>query len=649
MTIKDCPAIMRQQAEENKKDQYIAVTRCMLEPDISAMTDKERKRYANVLKDVLEVMDFQIYELYRELGDRYAAVLNLLWASSRTSDEELAPLVRFGSERHLVCADWFVRDTVLPTDLSGLDELPLKLLLATSRSATIEICGAGKYHTDFAYRLLVNGREAPSDQTVIVSVYDLLPDHPYEIVVMREDRKAAGCITIRTKHEKCTLNVKDFGAKGDGVSDDTHCLQGAILSCPDQGRVLIPAGTYRFKSLFLKSHQFLELAEGAELLAIPEREGLCRFPGNLPASDRRDGLNGEEYLLGTWEGNPLPMFSALICGIGVTDVYLYGRGTINGAAAKDNWWKDPKQMNMAYRPRLFFIKDCSFVYLQGLQLMNSPSWTIHPFFSKDLGFYNLRVENPFDSPNTDGLDPESCRGVEVAGVAFSLGDDCIAVKSGKIYVGRTYKTPSESIRIHHCLMENGHGAVTIGSEMAGGVKNLTVEDCDFSHTDRGLRIKTRRGRGRDAVLDRIIFRNIHMDHVMTPFVVNAFYYCDPDGKTDYVQSRETFPVDERTPLIRRLEFEDIEAENCHVAAAYVEGLPEAKIEEVIFRHIRVTYADQPKCDVPAMSSGVEAVSRRGIFIRNVRRLSCDQVSVVGCEGPAWDVDGVEEKLITEKE
>ncbi|MBR4993653.1 MAG: glycoside hydrolase family 28 protein, partial [Lachnospiraceae bacterium] len=231
---------------------------------------------------------------------------------------------------------------------------------------------------------------------------------------------------------------------------------------------------------------------------------------------------------------------------------------------------------------------------------------------------------------------------EIAGVSFSLGDDCIAVKSGKIYMGRKFKKPSESIRVHNCLMENGHGAVTIGSEMAGGVKNLTVEDCTFKNTDRGLRIKTRRGRGRDAVLDRIIFRNIKMDHVMTPFVVNSFYFCDPDGKTDYVQSREVYPVDERTPLIKRLEFEDIDATNCHVAAAYVEGLPEAKIEELIMRHINVSYAENPKCDVPAMSLGVEKSSKRGVFIKNVKRVFLDHVDINGAEGEAFAIENVDE-------
>lgn len=156
--------------------------------------------------------------------------------------------------------------------------------------------------------------------------------------------------------------------------------------------------------------------------------------------------------------------------------------------------------------------------VQGITVRNSPSWNIHPYFSDHLRFFDLKVLNPKDSPNTDGLDPESCQDVEIAGVYFSLGDDCIAVKSGKIYMGSTYKRPSKDISIRRCCMRDGHGSVTIGSEMAGGVKNLTVKDCMFLHTDRGLRIKTRRGRGKDAVVDGIVFEHIRMDHVMTPFL-----------------------------------------------------------------------------------------------------------------------------------
>ncbi|MBO5523254.1 MAG: glycoside hydrolase family 28 protein, partial [Roseburia sp.] len=402
-------------------------------------------------------------------------------------------------------------------------------------------------------------------------------------------------------------------------------------------RVLVPKGTYRITSLFLKSGLNLELAEGAELKAETDRNAYPKFPALIESYDETD-----EYNLGTWEGNPLPMFAGIITGISVENVRIYGKGTINGNASKENWWHNPKVMVGAFRPRLFFISHCKNVTLQGVKFCNSPSWTLHPYFSDDLKFYNLTVENPSDSPNTDGLDPESCKNVEIAGIRFSLGDDCIAVKSGKIYMGRKHKTPSENLHIRQCLMENGHGAVTVGSEMAGGVKNLIVEECLFRHTDRGLRIKTRRGRGKDAVLDNIAFKKINMDHVMTPFVVNSFYFCDPDGKTEYVQSREAMPVDDRTPEIKRLDFEDIDAKNCHVAAAHFDGLPEQKIEEIIMKNVSVTYAGNPKCDVPAMSAGVEPCSRKGIFANNVKKLVLENVSINGQEGEEMTLLGVDE-------
>ena len=129
---------------------------------------------------------------------------------------------------------------------------------------------------------------------------------------------------------------------------------------------------------------------------------------------------------------------------------------------------------------------------------------------------------------------------------------------------------------------------------------------------------------------------------MTPFVVNSFYFCDPDGRTEYVQSREPMEVDERTPSVRRLVFENINAANCHVAAAYFEGLPERKIEEIIMKNITVTYAENPKWDVPAMSEGVEACSLKGIFANNVKKLILKNVSITGQKGEAVTLNNVDE-------
>lgn len=512
--------------------------------------------------------------------------------------------------------------------------MEISLMMHTARSAVIEIRDGGRYYTKKPYRVCVNGEELMTTEKTITSLNGLIPDTLHKVEVFDGDKKE-GDISFRTDYEFVTLDVRSFGAKGDGVQDDTHFIQTAILACPDNGRVLIPEGVYRITSLFLKSHLRLELAKGAELRAFTEPEKFSVLPGMIQSYDEED-----QYNLGSWEGNPLNVYAAIVCGINVEDVVIYGQGTINGNASRQDWWG--RKYKSVFRPRLFFINNCKKVTLSGVKVCNSPSWTLHPYFSEDLRFIDLFIQNPADSPNTDGCDPESCKNVEILGVHFSVGDDCIAVKSGKIYMGRKYKKPSENIMIRQCLMEDGHGAVTLGSEMAGGIVNLTVEDCVFRRTDRGLRIKTRRGRGKDAIISNILFKNLTLDHVMTPLVVNSFYFCDPDGRTPYVQSREVYPVDDKTPSIRKMVFENMTCTNCHVAAAYFDGLPEQKIEEIVMKDISFGYAENPKEGVPAMSEGVPKSTKRGLFARNVAKLTLENIRIEGQDGPDYEFEGVDE-------
>lgn len=649
------PDVMRKQAEEGKMDRYMEITRCLLDADAKITDAKERCLYIKALLDTISEMDFQVYELYRSLTDAFRSNAKCLlsveqWTVlSDESKETLSETIQRACTMGILNPEKY-SETCCSVEQNASDQkemecaqkFRLKVLMKSPRSVSFEIQDGGYYYTIGTYQIFLNGKRAGETRKVVTSLFDLKPETVYHLQILNEDGICLAETEFTTEYEFVTLNVKDFGAKGDGISNDTSFIQAAILSCPENGRVLVPAGVYKITSLFLKSNLRLELAEGAELSADTIRENFPRFPGVLQSYDEKS-----EYHLGTWEGNPLPVFTSIITGVYVENVLIYGKGTINGNASKENWWKDPKALDIAYRPRLFFINHCRNVVLQGITCCNSPSWTLHPFFSDDLGFYDVFVNNPSDSPNTDGLDPESCKHVNIAGVHFSLGDDCIAVKAGKIYMGKTYKRSTEYVSIRHCLMERGHGAVTIGSEMAGGVKNLVVEQCEFSNTDRGLRIKTRRGRGRDAVVDRVIFRDIQMDHVMTPFVANSFYCCDPDGTTSYVQSREVMPVDERTPEIRTLIFENIEAKNCHVAAAYFDGLPEKKIEEIIMKNVSVSYAENPMEGEPSMAVGVKTCVRKGVFANNVKKLCLDHVNISGQLGEAFELSGIDELMKTE--
>ena len=512
--------------------------------------------------------------------------------------------------------------------------MELKVICMTARSATLETEAGQIFEFDTQGEVYVNGSLYQRTNRVIFSLFGLKPDTEYEVCLKRDGAEAR--TVFRTDYEFVTINVKEFGAKGDGLQDDTGFIQAAILACPKNGRVLIPKGTYRITSLFLKSHIRLELGAGAVLAADTDRFKYPRLPGMIESYDET-----EDYNLGTWEGNPLPMFAGIINGIEVENVVIYGEGLIDGQASFENWWKDAGTMRGAFRPRMVFLERCKDITLQGFYLKNSPAWVLHPYFSQGLRFLDLDIENPADSPNTDGLDPESCKDVEITGLHFSLGDDCIAVKSGKIYMGRRYKTPSENIEIRQCLMENGHGAVTVGSEVGAGVKAVRVRDCLFRHTDRGLRVKTRRGRGKDSVLSDISFQHIVMDHVMTPFVVNSFYFCDPDGKTEYVQCRESLPADERTPEIQNLSFTDIKAANCHAAASFLCGLPEQKIRKIELRNVDISFAEQAREGVPAMMEGVSACSRQGFTVMNVDTLVCENVTITGQKGDAFIMSNIE--------
>ena len=503
----------------------------------------------------------------------------------------------------------------------------MKSLFVSSRSCTVLLDAEGDYYAKAPRRLFLNGEELEKEENrSVFSLYGLWPDTEYTLEAWQGDEKESE-LTFRTEKEFCALNVKRFGAQGNGEKDDTNAIQAAILACPPAGRVLIPEGNYKTGPLFLKSHITIEFKPGARLALKTDRTEFPVLPGMTRTTDEEG-----EYLLGSWEGNPLDAFASAITGIGVEDVRIIGEGIIDGCAPDGDWWLNPKIKRIAYRPRLFYLKDCKDITMQGVTFRNSPAWNLHPTFSENLSILNVRIEAPAVSPNTDGFDPESCKHIRMLGTVFSVGDDCIALKAGKIYTGMRYHTPCEDIEIAYCCMLDGHGGVTVGSEMAGGVKHVRVHHCYMRGNDRGLRIKTRRGRGKYAVIDDICFSDVRMEGVKTPLVVNAMYFCDPDGHSDYVQSREKQPVDDTTPTVGSIRFERVNAQGCEACVGYILGLPERPVKEILLKDSVFTFNPDGKAMVPAMASGVEECKRRGVIAHFVDSLSLTNVRMEGVEG-----------------
>ncbi len=506
-------------------------------------------------------------------------------------------------------------------------------LYVSSVSACFELENANPYYSEAAYDVTVNGAPALMGvRTNVFSLFDLEPGTEYSVAVGEDT------IFFTTLEESGCISVKDFFAVGDGITDDTAAIQNAIDCCPIGGRVTVPAGTYHIRPLVLKSDMTLELKAGAVLLGDTCEEHYSILPGEIP-----DGVTGAMRQISSWEGAPFPCRQSLISAHSARNISIVGQGVIDGNAVNSTWWINVKTRKIG-RPKLVFLNNCENIRFHGILGRNSACWHFHPFFSKNVHFYHTAVEAPKDSPNTDGTDPESCDDVRYIGMRFSVGDDAIAIKSGKMYMGMKYQTPATNHLVRNCLMEHAHGAMVLGSEMSGGVRDLTVSQCYFKHTDRGLRIKTRRGRGKYAVIDGVEFSNIRMDNVMAPLVMNMYYFCDPDGHDEIVWSKEPHPVDDGTPYLGSFLFRDMECTDCEWAAGYFYGLTEQPIGSVAIENVNFAFKDDAQAGMPAMMDFIDEECKRGLYFNCVRKVSLKNVTMSGQQGDRLITVNVDEVM-----
>lgn len=504
--------------------------------------------------------------------------------------------------------------------------MKLTVFQVFARAATIELNTDTRYFAPEGTELFLNGEKQKAPETNVFTLFSLQPATEYSVEVLFPDGSREHAV-FTTKNESAFISVKDVGATGDGRTDDTESMAAAIAMCPEDGTVYVPAGEYAVRPLFMKSHMTLYLEKGARLLASAQQTDYPLLPGVV----RKTGDWEQEYNFGSWEGNPLDQYASLITALSVEDFALIGEGTLDGNGEAGGWWLDPKVRHGAWRPNIIFMNGCSKVTLCGVTVTNSPCWTVHPYYSDDVRILNLFIKNPDVSPNTDGIDPQSCRRVLILGTKISVGDDCIAIKSGKLYMAEAHFRRTEDVEVRNCYFERGHGGVTIGSEAACGVTDVRVSKSIFKNTDRGLRIKTRRGRGEKSELSGIDFHDLTMDGVRMPFTVNMFYFCDPDGHSPYVQDQEARPVDEMTPCVGSIRISDVDIENADVVTACIYGLPERPVEAVSIENVRVSYRPPAgrKPGLPVMMDDFPEMSGESLYMNNVNRLVIKNFTVSG--------------------
>jgi polygalacturonase len=431
----------------------------------------------------------------------------------------------------------------------------------------------------------------------------------------------------RPRFPSGVYDVRAFGAVGDGITKNTDAFRMTIAAAVAKGggHVYVPAGRWVTGPIHLASNVNLHVAENAEILFSQD------FKDYLPVVFSR------------WEGLELMNYSPLVYAKDCENVAVTGKGKLDGRGQV--WWPWKKTQKDAakrlydmasagtppekrifgtegdLRPSFIQTVGCKNVLIEGITITSGPMWTIHPVYSENVVVRRVTVQT--DGPNNDGCNPDSSKNVLVEDSFFSTGDDCVVIKAGLNEDGWRVGRPSENIVVRRLRGERGHGGVVIGSEMSGGVKNVFVDDCEFIGTDRGLRIKSMRGRG--GVIENIFYQNVrHVDLRLFDVEMTTFY-----------ASSTLVPLTQKPPLIRNVQVKNVTGNGGKTAAEIV-GLPELAIQDVSFENVTISSENGVRCtdceNIRFTNTKVTPKTGRAFRLENARQVTIDR----SCAGAASD-------------
>ncbi|XP_058082731.1 probable polygalacturonase [Magnolia sinica] len=337
------------------------------------------------------------------------------------------------------------------------------------------------------------------------------------------------------------VTITEFGAVGDGITLNTNAFVNAIFylhSFADKGgaQLFVPAGRWLTGSFSLISHLTLHLDEGAVILGSTDSSDWPVIDP-LPSYGRGRELPGRRH-------------QSLIYGYNLTDVVITGEnGTVDGQGCV--WWDWFTNHTLNYtRPHLVEFMHSTEVVISNLTFSNSPFWAIHPVYCSQVHVHNVTILAPLDSPNTDGIDPDSSNDVCIEDCYIRTGDDLISIKSGWDEYGISYARPSSNITIRRITGETPSSAgVALGSEMSGGISEIHILGLQLFNSKSGIRIKTAPGRG--GYIRNVYISNVIMTNVEIAIRFSSQYGEHPDDKYD----------PKALPIINRITFNDMIGEN----------------------------------------------------------------------------------------
>ncbi|MDR1527737.1 MAG: glycoside hydrolase family 28 protein [Dysgonamonadaceae bacterium] len=434
------------------------------------------------------------------------------------------------------------------------------------------------------------------------------------------------------------VSITQYGGVGDGIQLNTQAFADAMvdLSGKGGGTLLVPSGIWHTGPIVFRSNINLHLEKGALILFTTDKdaypvietsyEGITAYRCQSPLSGRNlenIAITGEGSINGSGEAwRPLKRDK-------VTERH-WRQVTGSGGILKtpDVWW--PFENAGYIRPVMVSLIECKNVLLQGVLFENSANWDIHPLMCENLIVDGIFARNPAYAQNGDGIDIESCKNVIVVNSIFDVGDDAICLKSGKDAEGRRRARPTENVIVDNCKVFKGHGGFVVGSEMSGGVRNVSVTNCQFLGTDVGLRFKSMRGRG--GVVENIYADRINMFDIITDSFLFDLYYGGKSASEsledgDITPEEETIPaVTDETPLFRNIYVTNLVSRNAR-RALFFNGLPEMNISNIHLENAYIT-----------AEYGAELSESQDIILHNL--------TVIPEKGPALLLNNVKNTHVT---